>query len=227
MADPITMGVVGAVAGAALNRDDPLKGAMLGAMLGGGGGFLGAGGAAAEGAIGAAGAGAAEGAALGGELITPAMMPEFAPVAQPVAQAFPIPEPVGARSLLYDYPPVMGVNGPNIYGFPIPDYDYSQIAAASADGASGSSLYNPPVDLSWMDTVSKSQQQAIETGALPGAWKPDMRAIGQMSNLLRQPQPARLQPPPVQPGRPQSVDYSGLLSLLQPKLTERKRVSLL
>lgn len=52
--------IIGAVAGAALNRDDPLKGAMLGATLGGGAGSLlgGAAGAAAEGAVGASELGA-------------------------------------------------------------------------------------------------------------------------------------------------------------------------
>lgn len=40
MADPVTMAVVGATAGAALNKDDPLKGALLGAAGGYGGGAL-------------------------------------------------------------------------------------------------------------------------------------------------------------------------------------------
>jgi hypothetical protein len=46
MADPVTLAVVGATAGAALNPDDPLKGAVIGGTLGYGGGAL-AGGAAA------------------------------------------------------------------------------------------------------------------------------------------------------------------------------------
>lgn len=62
MADPITMAVVGAGAGALMNKKDPLKGALLGAVGGyGGGALLGAGGAgatsAATGGFGAGGYG--------------------------------------------------------------------------------------------------------------------------------------------------------------------------
>lgn len=57
MADPVTLAMVGAAAGAALKPNDPLKGAMLGATAGfTGGTALG---------VGAAGAGAASGAAAG------------------------------------------------------------------------------------------------------------------------------------------------------------------
>lgn len=48
MADPMTLAMVGAAAGAVTNKKDPLKGALMGAALGGGGGLL-AGGAAAGG----------------------------------------------------------------------------------------------------------------------------------------------------------------------------------
>jgi hypothetical protein len=43
MADPITLAVTGAVAGAMLNKGDPLKGALIGGTLGYGGGLLSAG----------------------------------------------------------------------------------------------------------------------------------------------------------------------------------------
>jgi len=57
MADPVTLAITGAVAGAALNRKDPLKGALIGGTLGYGGGMaLGpAVGASAPGVAGAAG----------------------------------------------------------------------------------------------------------------------------------------------------------------------------
>lgn len=77
MADPVTMAVVGATAGAALNKDDPLKGALLGAAGGfGGGAALGAlGGGAAAGAAGAAGASTAGTASLmaGGGALAPGL----------------------------------------------------------------------------------------------------------------------------------------------------------
>ena len=60
MGDPITMAVVGASAGALMNKKDPLKGALLGAAGGFGGATLMAGGAAAAGTAGtAAGTGSA------------------------------------------------------------------------------------------------------------------------------------------------------------------------
>jgi hypothetical protein len=49
MADPMTLAMVGAAAGAMTNKKDPMKGALMGAALGGGGGLL-AGGALAGGA---------------------------------------------------------------------------------------------------------------------------------------------------------------------------------
>jgi hypothetical protein len=58
MADPVTLAVLGATAGAALSPKDPLKGALMGGTLGfGGGALMGAGAAGAgAGAAGAAGA---------------------------------------------------------------------------------------------------------------------------------------------------------------------------
>jgi hypothetical protein len=66
MADPVTLAAIGAVAGAATNKKDPVKGALLGATLGFGGGTV------APALMGgtAAGAGAAgTGAAAGGTFI--------------------------------------------------------------------------------------------------------------------------------------------------------------
>jgi hypothetical protein len=53
MADPMTLAMVGAAAGAMTNKKDPMKGALMGAALGGGGGLL-AGGALAGGGAAAA-----------------------------------------------------------------------------------------------------------------------------------------------------------------------------
>ena len=66
MADPVTLAAIGAVAGAATNKKDPVKGALIGATLGFGGGTV----APALMGGGAAGAGAAStGAAAGGTFI--------------------------------------------------------------------------------------------------------------------------------------------------------------
>ena len=40
MADPVTLAAIGAVAGAATNKKDPVKGALIGATLGFGGGSV-------------------------------------------------------------------------------------------------------------------------------------------------------------------------------------------
>jgi len=40
MADPVTLAMVGAAAGAVTNKKDPVKGALLGAAIGGGGGLI-------------------------------------------------------------------------------------------------------------------------------------------------------------------------------------------
>lgn len=184
--------IIGAVAGAATNRDDPFKGAMMGAALGGlGGGLLGnaagAAGGAAEGAVGASELGAlartdvapvlsdyiTQANATGQIPITPAYMPEF--------------YPVGAQS------------------------------TATAGGA----------DLSWMDRISPSQQAAIEAGKLPGAFQ--MPSLGGAMSALSQSQPRTQMPSPggIRRGQPQAVNYGGLASLLEPKLVERRRLSLL
>lgn len=57
MADPVTLAIVGATAGAALNPDDPLKGAVIGGTLGYGGASLAG--------LGAAGSTAAAGTTVG------------------------------------------------------------------------------------------------------------------------------------------------------------------
>jgi hypothetical protein len=94
MADPMTLAMVGAAAGAMTNKKDPLKGALLGATLGYGGGtlapgLLGAGATqAASGAAGAAGIQSGFGAQLAGQGLlsaAPAMSGGASPVASSLA----------------------------------------------------------------------------------------------------------------------------------------------
>lgn len=194
MADPLTMAAVGAVAGAALNRDDPMKGALMGAALGGAGG---AGYGALTGAGGAAGGAAAGGAAqsLGAAELAAldALPPGLANL------------PLGPSGLLpVDVMPVQA-SGQMAAA---PAFDFDAIARASmgsdlpglASGASGSSVYNAPMRMSF----------------------------GQAAGLLQQAQPrAQMQAPAPKRGNPQSVNYGGFASLLEPKLVERRRVSLI
>jgi hypothetical protein len=90
MAEPMTLAMLGAAAGAATNKKDPLKGALLGATLGYGGGalapsLLGTGATAASGAAGAAGVTSGLPAATGGLLGSTA--PLMSGGASPVASA--------------------------------------------------------------------------------------------------------------------------------------------
>ncbi len=218
MADPLTMAAVGAVAGAAMNRDDPMKGALMGAALGGAGGagygaLTGAGGAAAGTAAGSAAAGGAELAAL------EALPPGLANL------------PLGPTGLLpVDVFPVNAYPAAET----IPVFNNEAIAQASmggdyaglGSGASGSSMYGG-ADLSWMDRISPSQQAAIETGKLPGAFQ--MPSLGGAMSALSQSQPRTQMSSPggIRRGQPQAVNYGGLASLLEPKLVERRRLSLL
>ena len=197
MADPMTMAAVGAVAGAALNRDDPMKGALMGAALGGAGGagygaLTGAGGGAA-GAAGSTAGGAAQSLGAAELAALDALPPGLANL------------PLGPSGLLpVDVMPVQA-SGQMAAA---PAFDFDAIARASmgsdlpglASGASGSSAYTAP-------------------GRMP---------MGLAYSLLQQAQPrAQMQAPAPKRGSPQSVNYGGFASLLEPKLVERRRVSLI
>ena len=182
--------IIGAVAGAVTNRDDPFKGAMMGAALGGLGG---AGYSALTGASGAAGGAAAGEAALGAS--------ELGALARQ-----------GPAPVLADYITQANATG----AVPMAGYQVEPIIQSS--GAA---------DLSWMDRISPSQQAAIEAGKLPGMSQ--MPSLGGAMSLLGQAQPkAQMQSAGgIRRGQPQAVNYGGLASLLEPKLVERRRLSLI
>lgn len=101
--DPISLAIIGGVGGALVNKEDPIKGALLGAGIGfGGASLLGATGAGAAGATGAAsGAGAAGAAAAGGEIgaATYANMVPGLTAAGPGSQAAMLQAQTGAFGL--------------------------------------------------------------------------------------------------------------------------------
>ena len=185
--------IMGAVAGAALNRDDPMQGAMLGAALGGGAGALlggvGAAGAAEAGALGAAELGAAEGAmSLARPDVAP-VLSDYITQAQAAGQV-----------------PMAGYQVQPIVQSPTCDYD--AIARASLGS-----------DIPGASAVAGSSPMAARFNP--------MQAMSGM-NMLRQAQPrAGMQAPGIRRGQPQAVNYGGLASLLEPKLVERRRLSLL
>ena len=208
--------IMGAVAGAALNRDDPMKGAMMGAALGGGAGAL-LGGVGAAGAAEAGALGAAEGA-----------------MASDAIPAFLANQPMGPSGLMpVDMFPVNAYPAAQT----IPVFNNEAIARASmggdyagiGSGASGSSMYNPLGDVTgYEEAAGKELAKAQAKDAfMRGGGLQNMMSAS--SGLLRQAQPkAQMQSPGgIRRGQPQAVNYGGLASLLEPKLVERRRLSLL
>lgn len=205
--------IMGAVAGAALNRDDPMKGAMMGAALGGGAGAL-LGGAGAAGAAEAGAMGAAEGA-----------------MASDAIPAFLANQPMGPSGLMpVDVVPVNAYPAAET----IPVFNNEAIARASmggdytgiGSGASGSSMYSPFGGMiGYEEAAGKELAKAQAKDIM---MRGGMPSLGGAMNMLRQAQPrAAMQAPGIRRGQPQAVNYGGLASLLEPKLTERRRLSLL
>jgi hypothetical protein len=182
--------IMGAVAGAALNRDDPMKGAMLGAALGGGAGSLLGGAAAAEaGALGAAELGAAEGAmSLARPDVAP-VLSDYITQAQAAGQV-----PMAG----YQVQPIVQ----------LPTFDYDAIARASLGS-----------DIPGASAVAGSSPMAARFNPMQG-----MSAMNMLSQAQAR---AAMQAPGIRRGQPQAVNYGGLASLLEPKLVERRRLSLL
>ena len=205
--------IMGAVAGAALNRDDPMKGAMMGAALGGGAGAL-LGGAGAAGAAEAGALGAAEGA-----------------MAADAMPAFLANQPMGPSGLMpVDVVPVNAYPAAET----IPVFNNEAIARASmggdytgiGSGASGSSMYSPFGGMiGYEEAAGKELAKAQAKDIM---MRGGMPSLGGAMNMLGQAQPrAGMQAPGIRRGQPQAVNYGGLASLLEPKLTERRRLSLL
>jgi hypothetical protein len=205
--------IMGAVAGAALNRDDPMKGAMMGAALGGGAGAL-LGGAGAAGAAEAGAMGAAEGA-----------------MASDAIPAFLANQPMGPSGLMpVDVFPVNAYPAAET----IPVFNNEAIARASmggdytgiGSGASGSSMYSPFGGMiGYEEAAGKELAKAQAKDIM---MRGGMPSLGGAMNMLGQAQPrAGMQAPGIRRGQPQAVNYGGLASLLEPKLTERRRLSLL
>jgi len=205
--------IMGAVAGAALNRDDPMKGAMMGAALGGGAGAL-LGGAGAAGAAEAGAMGAAEGA-----------------MAADAMPAFLANQPMGPSGLMpVDVFPVNAYPAAET----IPVFNNEAIARASmggdytgiGSGASGSSMYSPFGGMiGYEEAAGKELAKAQAKDIM---MRGGMPSLGGAMNMLGQAQPrAGMQAPGIRRGQPQAVNYGGLASLLEPKLVERRRLSLL
>jgi hypothetical protein len=206
MADPATMMMAGAALGAATNRDDPLKGAMMGAALGGVGGGI------ASGALGGAGAAGVEAAGLTGaeSALGSLARPDIAPVLSDF-----IPAEV-AQGIFPVTPATMGEFNPAFSrimnpasALETPMFDFDAIARASLGS-----------DLPGASAVAGASP--VQAGFNP------MQALSAM-NMLGGQQP---QQPPVagggvRRGDPRLVQQDAIMSLLAPKRVEKRRISLL
>lgn len=168
MADPATMMMAGAALGAATNRDDPLKGAMMGAALGGVGGGI------ASGALGGAGAAGVEGAGIS------LVRPDVAPVLSDYITASQ------AQGLV----PMAGdqIAPTVVEQFASPTFDFDAIARASlgsdlpgASAVAGASPvqagFNPMQALSAMNMLGGQQQPQPMAGG--GVRRGDPRLVQQ------------------------------------------------
>jgi hypothetical protein len=116
----------------------------------------------------------------------------------------------------------------------IPVFNNEAIARASmggdytgiGSGASGSSMYSPFGGMiGYEEAAGKELAKAQAKDIM---MRGGMPSLGGAMNMLRQAQPrAAMQAPGIRRGQPQAVNYGGLASLLEPKLTERRRLSLL
>ena len=213
--------IIGAVAGAVTNRDDPFKGAMMGAALGGLGG---AGYSALTGASGAA-SGAAGGAAAGEAALGAS---ELGALARQ-----------GPAPVLADYITQANATGAvPMAGYPAEQLPFasnafmnlispSQQAAIEAGNLPG--MFSPLGDvIGYEEAAGKELAKAQANDAfMRGGGLQNMMSAS--SGLLRQAQPkAQMQSAGgIRRGQPQAVNYGGLASLLEPKLVERRRLSLL
>jgi hypothetical protein len=159
MADPVTLAMVGAAAGAVTNKKDPLKGALMGAALGGGGGLL-------------AGGAAAGGAAAGGSGLLGGAAPLGATAAGGLtASAIPAGGVVGGGALLAGGAPAAAAPGL-----------MSQLAnpAVLAAGSQLAGSMTPKQAQTAPGRVSPGQQVPIEFQPPPIAMTP----IGRFANIM-------------------------------------------
>lgn len=213
--------IIGAVAGAATNRDDPLRGAMMGAALGG------LGGAGYSALTGSAAGGAAAGeAALGASELGALARPDVAPVLSDfITQAQATGQVPLTPAFMPEFYPVGAQSGAADLGF-MNLISPSQQAAIEAGNFLGMS--SPLGDIiGYEEAAGKELAKAQAKDAfMRGGGLSNMMSAS--SGLLRQAQPrTQMQAPGIRRGQPQAVNYGGLASLLEPKLVERRRLSLL
>ena len=208
MADPATMAIAGAAIGAATNKKNPLEGAMMGAALGGGGGYLLGGAPAAAAVEGAAGAGAAEG--LLGAGIDASLGSAYQAAGMGAPTAYPIP----------------GIGVPEIAM--MPDQAY---AGEMMDAAMGRAMpSSPSFDYDAIARASMGSDlpgASAVAGASPTAAKFNPMMAMQALKLGQPQEQPVMRGGGVKQGDPRSVQQDAVLNLLAPKRLEKRKISLL
>ena len=203
MADPVTLAVVGATAGAALNPDDPLKGALIGGTVGFGGAQLAGLGATAAVPAGTTVGAAGVGGAAGGTGLTAAT------TASPVAGSALGAAGAGQTGLTAMANPAMTAAAP--------------LSTAAAPGLSA--LANPSMSLAAPVGMSTATPTMIQSGqAMFG--KPTMAEMAVASQLMARGQPQQQsevrQGGMMRPGQAVNV-MEPVASLLEPLKNRRPR----
>jgi hypothetical protein len=197
MADPVTLAILGATAGAALSPKDPLKGALMGGTLGFGGGALmgaGAAGAAGAGAAGSAGAAGAAAAPLGTSMYASAV-PGLTSSAAGSQAAHLAAQTAG-----------MGLPGLASTG--------ASATYAGAGGPLASGFFNAANSAMLPSAISPTQNSQL------------MMASNMLGGQQQQQQQAPIMPMQMRQGRPPEPNNS-VLSLLQTTPRRREMISLL
>jgi hypothetical protein len=190
MADPITLAVVGGSIGAMTNKKDPLKGALLGAAGGFGGGTL-----MAAGGLGAAGAGSAMGAGSTAAGTAAATAPTAAFTGQAVSPAmstiFANPTNIGTT--------VSSLSGPSTGMIPssLAQTSFMDTALGGLKSAGQFTQQNPVLTQMGMQSAQQMMQQPEAQFAPAGQVNRGQIQGGDYMSLLNPQQGTVLRPQPI------------------------------
>jgi hypothetical protein len=188
--DPVTMAVVGASAGALMNKKDPLKGALLGATAGFGGGTL-----MAAGGLGAAGAGSASALGSAGTAAGTATAPTAAFTGQAVSPAmstiFANPTNIGTT--------ISSLSGPSTGMIPssLAQTSFMDTALGGLKSAGQFAQQNPVLANQAMQSAQQMMQQPETQFAPAGQVNRGQIQGGDYMSLLNPQQGTVLRPQPI------------------------------
>jgi hypothetical protein len=202
MADPITLAITGAVAGAALNRKDPLKGALIGGTLGYGGGT-------------ALGLGATQAAAPIANAAVGAGSPTLTNLSLGQAGALGSAGAGGPVSSMFQNAVNSSVAGPSAGKVPLGSFGNVGMRTQGFGNTIGTSQA-PTSVANLMSPVAPMQAQAAQAAQKAGGLtRQQSFQLNAAKGLLGrdQQQPQMMAPPPMPISRPQGARYPTLEEL--------------